>query len=142
MIKPISIVIPYYHLENSTLLWVQVRKAAGALCGLLEFPGGKVEAGESPVQAASREVEEETQVKVNKTGLIKYKNFFFEDKEKNKTLMLMIYLYEDKSLRFNKTGYFEVNELKSMASKIPPNNSDILRDLSQYFGERSIKTET
>ena len=41
-------------------LFIQRRPENGLLGGLWEFPGGKVEQGESPEQAAVREVEEET----------------------------------------------------------------------------------
>ncbi len=39
---------------------VQTRREAGPLDGMLEFPGGKTEPGESPQRAVAREVREET----------------------------------------------------------------------------------
>ncbi len=41
-------------------VWVQTRRATGHLDGSLEFPGGKLEPGESPLDALLREVLEET----------------------------------------------------------------------------------
>jgi A/G-specific adenine glycosylase len=47
-------------LEHEGRWLVQRRPSHGLLGGLWEFPGGKIEPGERPVQAASREFEEET----------------------------------------------------------------------------------
>jgi len=41
-------------------LWMQKREEAGPLSGMLEFPGGKIENGETPLQAALREADEES----------------------------------------------------------------------------------
>lgn len=45
-------------------LFIQRRPARGLLGGLWEFPGGKVERGESPAKAAEREALEETGLRV------------------------------------------------------------------------------
>ena len=45
-------------------LLIDQRKLDGLLGGLWEFPGGKVESGETPAQAARREIREETGIEV------------------------------------------------------------------------------
>ena len=40
-------------------VWTQKRLEEGPLYGKMEFPGGKIELGESPLEAALREVDEE-----------------------------------------------------------------------------------
>lgn len=50
-------------LKDTSVLCAQ-RGANGALPGLWEFPGGKVEADESPRQALEREIDEELQCAV------------------------------------------------------------------------------
>ncbi len=48
---------------------LQRRPAGGDMAGLWEFPGGKLEAGESPEAALSRELEEELAVTVASADL-------------------------------------------------------------------------
>ncbi|MGI9038932.1 MAG: A/G-specific adenine glycosylase [Gemmatimonadota bacterium] len=49
-------------------LYIQRRPDEGLLGGLWEFPGGKVECGESPAEAAERETLEETGLRVGMGG--------------------------------------------------------------------------
>lgn len=51
-------------LQNPTKILVAQRSAPKALAGLWEFPGGKVEPGESCVQALHRELREELGIAV------------------------------------------------------------------------------
>lgn len=51
-------------LQNPTKILVAQRSAPEALAGLWEFPGGKVEPGESCVQALHRELSEELGIAV------------------------------------------------------------------------------
>jgi mutator protein MutT len=55
------------HNDNSLIL---IRKSRGAYTGKLDLPGGTIEHGESPIEAAKREVEEEAGISINSIELV------------------------------------------------------------------------
>jgi mutator protein MutT len=64
MPRPIAIAV----VEQQGQFLIGRREAGVALAGLWEFPGGKVEAGETPAAAAVRECREETGLSVVVVG--------------------------------------------------------------------------
>lgn len=55
-------------IEHGGLFFVQKRRPGGVWAGLWEFPGGQIEPGETPEEAAVREVREETGFEVAHRG--------------------------------------------------------------------------
>lgn len=60
-----AIVIPVIFTENGADLLIEVRAAGISQAGDPCFPGGKIEPGETPAQAAAREMEEELGISVS-----------------------------------------------------------------------------
>jgi len=57
-------------IQQNGRMFIQRRPDDGLLGGLWEFPGGKVEPGESPEQAVIREVAEETSMQIRLVGAL------------------------------------------------------------------------
>ena len=73
-------------------IFVQQRPESKAMAGLWEFPGGKVDAGETPEQALVRELQEELGISVCETALkpIAFASEPIDDRH----LVLLLYLCE------------------------------------------------
>lgn len=132
MIIPISIIIPYKLGPNGEIsAWTQVRETNDSFHKLLEFPGGKVEINETPIAAGVREVLEETSIELNEADIKKFKNYHFE--LEGKTILLMVFLFEDTKEIFNDTGWLTFSFLAGNPEKLPAKNIEIINDLVQWF---------
>ncbi len=123
--KLISIVVPFMYEEEEILFWNQVRSEAEQL---LEFPGGKIEDGETPIQAAVREVFEETGVELNLEELQLFKCYEF-----NEGLNIYVFLSMDKCGQFSKDGFKPSRFYTENLDKILPNNKIIFNELVSYL---------
>lgn len=68
-VKPPPKELPHYNIGTGLIwdegyLFIDRRAENGLLGGLWEFPGGKIEAGETPQEAVKREIREETSLEV------------------------------------------------------------------------------
>ena len=93
--------------------------------GKWEFPGGKVEANETPEQALTRELKEEVNIKVVSSNSL----ITIEHDYGDKTVCLRVYLVEcfknePKALEGQKEGWFTYQEL--LALDLPAANAEIL----------------
>ena len=77
---------PEGHPEAGKILMTR-RLADAHLAGAWEFPGGKVEAGESPAEALHRELEEELKIKVEAPRAYAIGHHAYPEKE----VILLIY---------------------------------------------------
>lgn len=129
---PISILIPYRN-ENATKLWFQVRDSNDDLNGLLEFPGGKVETNETPMQAIIREVNEEVGVELRDKDIKLFKNYNYSYPDK--TLSFFIFSYEDNTALFDSDGWRDIglNDIETLKESIPSANINIIKDFLRSF---------
>jgi 8-oxo-dGTP diphosphatase len=121
----VSIVVPFKVEENQVYIWMQKRESSDELNGLLEFPGGKIEQDETPIDAAIREVREETGVELNISKL--KLNRTFENALKNKTILLNIFTYESNN-EFT-SDWYKVEDMDSYFNDIPPANKLFIKDV-------------
>jgi len=68
-IKPILLVVAAALIDKNNNILIAQRPSQKTMAGLWEFPGGKVEKGETPETALCRELKEELNIKVIETDL-------------------------------------------------------------------------
>lgn len=109
----------------------------------LEFPGGKVETGETPREAAIREVMEETGAKIGRLQFIgQYKVF-----SKDAVIIKNIYFAEIKGFS-ERNHYFETDGPQFVRSPLTPETlndeysfimkDDVLQKSLQYLREKGL----
>lgn len=96
--KLISLLIPMIINKDSIELFVQKRHEDGPLDSMWEFPGGKIEGTETPIDAAIREFNEEVGVEINGDHV----KFFSQYKYKYEDRSLLFYIFI-----FDAMGYLE-----------------------------------
>lgn len=123
--------------EADFCLWYQKRQEAGPLNGLLEFPGGKVEADETPKDAALREVLEESEVELGESDLLLFQNYLHQYEDRKVSLFVYLANYQSDILLKNGEwlSFNLSNPLKKLKNRVPAANEPILEDLAHYVKE-------
>lgn len=104
------------------------------LSGFWEFPGGKVEKGESPENALVREVKEELNIDINNKCIapLTFSEFNYE----NFHLLLLLYVCrrwegEPMSMEKNEIKWVSVNTLRQY--KMPPADDSLIYSLQDLL---------
>ena len=136
MLSLISILVPVEIKAAYYNFWFQKRKENGPLDGKLEFPGGKIEEGETPKEASLREFKEEvgTPLVGDKLKYFSMKSFDYEDR----SLLFYIYYIESNYIENIKDYLIKVRidafffEKELLELNIPSANIEILRDFIKF----------
>jgi 8-oxo-dGTP diphosphatase len=142
--KFISICLFFKNLSNQGVeLWMQERSEDGPLDGYLEFPGGKIEKGESPREACLREAEEELNLSVEIVESIKKMLFFFKFynyEYPDRKVKLHVYLCPHQLDR-PELGKWQslsfVSKHVPISEKILPANGQIIDDVLDFLAHSS-----
>ncbi|TDJ08191.1 MAG: NUDIX domain-containing protein [Deltaproteobacteria bacterium] len=139
-IIPASIVLFIKDIDDSGYsLWMQKRTEGGSTHGMWEFPGGKIEAGESPLDAAYREVAEEVEIDFPKSNkLLKFKDYPYQYEDRD--ILLFTFLGLKADLPTDKGKWYKINYLEKsshLEGEIPPINHQIIDEMSDYIKEQS-----
>lgn len=120
---------------DSFKVWVQPRLEEGPLFGKLEFPGGKIEDGETPETAARREVLEEVGLEIPQSSVLKL--FKYQDYSTElKNICLFVFLSDFDQLPKEKGEWLTISSTEKSApyeGKIPPINHVFLDELAVYI---------
>lgn len=137
----VSLCLPFRKVSpESCEIWLQKRNEDGPLNGTWEFPGGKIEADESPPVTGARELLEETSLEVSWEKLVSFKTYRHEYSDRHVLLFVHLLYFSTQSeyqRALNEEGWksFEYGEPLSSewAQNIPAANREILKDLGDYL---------
>jgi 8-oxo-dGTP diphosphatase len=134
-IVPVSIALFLKDVDSSGFfVWMQVRYEEGELNGKWEFPGGKIEAMETPIQAVVREVKEEVDCDIENLKAKLFRLYPYQYGEK--TICLFPFIIEGALPANNKGEWFRINYLEKsslLKEKIPAANIPLINDLCDYL---------
>jgi mutator protein MutT len=127
---PVALALFYERVDETLKVWVQTREDDGPYHGLLEFPGGGIEAGETPLAAVVREVQEEVGI----TILQEAGEFMgtYHNQLQNRSILLYVYLFSPTTDLLCKGRWLTVKrpELSlEFTGLIPGPNHKIIDDL-------------
>jgi 8-oxo-dGTP diphosphatase len=126
--NPTILIVVAAALRNSDgRFLLQKRPENKVMAGLWEFPGGKIEPGETPEAALVRELKEELAIEVESTNL--HANCFASAPLGDRQLLLLLYICsqwrgEPQPMESPELGWFTVQEMRSL--NMPPADLPLL----------------
>ena len=128
---PVALALFYRQPSEKILeVWTQVREDDGPYHGLLEFPGGGIEVGETPLAASVREVEEEVGIFISpEEGRFMGT---YPNELPGKVILLNVILFPDQLALEGKGEWLRISEgtlSRPYAGKILAPNHQIIDDL-------------
>ena len=132
--KNLKIVVSIALINNENEILLSKRPEKKHLSGFWEFPGGKVEEGETPEKALIREVKEELNIDINNKCIAPLS--FSEFDYNNFQLLLLLYICRrwdgvPMSMENNKLEWVKPNMLRDY--KMPPADDSLIYCLQDLF---------
>ena len=132
--KKLKIVVSIALINNENEILLSKRPEKKHLSGFWEFPGGKVEEGETPEKALIREVKEELNIDINNKCIAPLS--FSEFDYNNFQLLLLLYICRrwdgvPMSMENNKLEWVKPNMLRDY--KMPPADDALIYCLQDLF---------
>ena len=132
--KNLKIVVSIALINNENEILLSKRPEKKHLSGFWEFPGGKVEQGETPEKALIREVKEELNIDINNKCIAPLS--FSEFDYNNFQLLLLLYICRrwdgvPMSMENNKLEWVKPNMLRDY--KMPPADDALIYCLQDLF---------
>ncbi len=132
--KNLKIVVSIALINNENEILLSKRPKKKHLSGFWEFPGGKVEEGETPEKALIREVKEELNIDINNKCIAPLS--FSEFDYNNFQLLLLLYICRrwdgvPISMENNKLEWVKPNMLRDY--KMPPADDALIFCLQDLF---------
>ncbi|OUR93665.1 hypothetical protein A9Q84_19560 [Halobacteriovorax marinus] len=133
MIIPVSIIILVKDVTpESCKFWMQKRSESGPLDGMLEFPGGKIEPGETPAACAIREFAEEAGVRLAHAEQFKMVSHEYPDR----SVCLYVHFALGERAQPKNGEWYDFNFSSGSAGykgRLPEVNYEIIDDLISYI---------
>ena len=130
---PVALAIFHRIQDKKLQVWTQVREDDGPYHGLLEFPGGGIEAEETPLKAVIREVDEEVGICITQDG---HKFIgIYPNESPQRTILLYVFLFPDQPALEGKGKWLDIQApaLSSIyKDQIPGPNHKIIDDLYSF----------
>lgn len=132
--NPVLLITAAALINDEGQVLVQLRPEGKPLAGLWEFPGGKVEAGESPQAALVRELHEELLVDTAENDLVPFT--FASEKLGERDLLLLLFLCRRWSgapapFVASELRWCSVDELRQLP--MPPADVPLVEQLSRIL---------
>ena len=135
---------PKEHPEEGKILMTR-RLADAHLANSWEFPGGKVELGEDPIEALHRELEEELAIQVDRVSIFSVGHHLYDitrspDSPRSKDVILLVYecyLSEGEPQKIGVSDYAWLSPAEVCQLPLPPADEEIITRLRRELEEQS-----